>query len=114
MRTTATNHEGQYIFAQVTPGVYSVTVIASGFVQAVVSSVTVEVGKTSTINVSLRLGSTAEVVEVRWECPDPSLFADAAWVFFAEEGDRARAEVVELVERLRQGFERLAAIPPAG
>ncbi len=65
VRTTATNHEGQYIFAQVTPGVYSVTVIASGFVQAVVSSVTVEVGKTSTINVSLRLGSTAEVVEVR-------------------------------------------------
>ena len=65
VRTSSTNNDGQYIFPQVTPGVYSVTVIASGFVQAVVPSVRVEVGKTSTVNVSLKLGNLSEVVEVR-------------------------------------------------
>ncbi len=64
VRTTTTDQTGHYTFAQITPGVYSVTVIATGFAQAVVPALTVEVEKTSTINVSLRLGNIAEVVEV--------------------------------------------------
>jgi len=64
VRTTTADDSGQYIFAQVAPGVYSVTVTASGFMRAVVSSVTVEVGKSSTINVDLKLGRTTEIVEV--------------------------------------------------
>src|SRR5262252_10171485 len=64
MRTVTADSSGQYIFAQVTPAVYSITVIATGFAQALVSPVTVEVGKTSTINVSLKLGKLTEVVEV--------------------------------------------------
>jgi hypothetical protein len=64
-RTATTNSEGQYVIPQVTPGVYSVTVTAAGFAKAVVSSVTVQVDKTASINVSLKLGNTSEVVEVR-------------------------------------------------
>jgi len=64
VRTTVTDREGQYTFAQVAPGVYSVTVTAPGFAQAVVPSVTVEVKKTATINVSLTLGEVTEVVQV--------------------------------------------------
>jgi len=64
MRRVTADSSGQYIFAQVNPGVYSVTVIGTGFAQALVSPVTVEVGKTSTINVSLKVGSLTEVVEV--------------------------------------------------
>ena len=64
VRTTTADDSGQYIFAQVAPGVYSVTVTASGFMRAVVSSVTVEVGKSSTINVDLKLGRTTEIIEV--------------------------------------------------
>ena len=64
VRTVTTNHEGQYIFAQVAPGHYAVTVVGSGFVKAVVPSVTVELDKTSTINVTLELGKATEVVEV--------------------------------------------------
>src|SRR5262249_54177792 len=64
LRTTVTDSAGQYTFAQVTPGAYSVTVIAKGFAKAVVSAVTAEVGKTSPINGTLKLGQANEVVEV--------------------------------------------------
>jgi len=65
IRVTTTDNSGQYTFAQVAPGVYAVTVVGSGFAKAMVPSVMVEVGKTSTINVSLKLGNISEVVEVR-------------------------------------------------
>ena len=65
VRTATTNSQGQYLFPQVLPGVYSLTVTASGFAQVLVSSVTVEVEKTSNIHVSLKVGATTEVVEVR-------------------------------------------------
>ncbi|HEX2715496.1 MAG TPA: carboxypeptidase-like regulatory domain-containing protein, partial [Candidatus Acidoferrales bacterium] len=58
VRVTTTDEAGQYTFSQVTPGTYSVTAITAGFAKAVVPSVTVEVGKSSTINIDLRLGNT--------------------------------------------------------
>src|SRR6266568_4403828 len=64
VRATTTDEAGQYTFSQVTPGSYSVTAIAAGFAHAVVSSVTVEVGKSSTINIELSLGKTTETIEV--------------------------------------------------
>ena len=63
VRATTTDEAGQYTFSQVTPGSYSVTAIAAGFAHAVVSSVTVEVGKSSTINIELSLGKTTETIE---------------------------------------------------
>lgn len=65
VRVTTTDEEGQYTFSQVTPGIYSVTATAAGFAQAVVSPVAVEVGKSTTINIDLKLGKTSDVVEVR-------------------------------------------------
>src|SRR5207302_9472673 len=65
VRVTTTDRADQYTFSQVTPGIYSVTAIAAGFAQAVVSSLTVEVGKSSTINIDLKLGKAAEIIEVR-------------------------------------------------
>ncbi len=65
LRSTTTNVQGQYVFPLVVPGLYSITVSAASFQQSVVPSVSVEVEKTSTINVSLNLGSTTQVVEVK-------------------------------------------------
>ncbi len=65
VRSTTTDNSGQYTFAQVAPGAYAVTVVGSGFAKAVVRSVTVEVGKTTAINVGLKLGNITDVVEVR-------------------------------------------------
>ena len=64
VRVTTTDDDGEYAFLQVTPGTYSVTATAAGFAQAVVSPVTVVVGKSTTINLDLKLGKSTEVVEV--------------------------------------------------
>lgn len=64
VRETSSDSSGQYAFALIAPGVYSVTVTAPGFAQSVVPKVSVEVGKTATINVALKLGKTDERVEV--------------------------------------------------
>ncbi len=65
IRNTRTDMTGQYAFPQVTPGSYSLTVNASGFAKAVIQPVTVEVGKTSTIDIALQVGATGQIVEVR-------------------------------------------------
>jgi Carboxypeptidase regulatory-like domain len=72
VRLGTTNDQGQYLFPQTIPGHFSLTVTASGFTQAVVPSVNVEVGQTSTINVSLNLGTSSQVVEVH-ETPGADL-----------------------------------------
>jgi hypothetical protein len=63
-RTAATNESGRYVFANVVPGTYSVTINKSGFRQAKFSDQVVNVSTALTLNVALELGSTTEVVEV--------------------------------------------------
>jgi hypothetical protein len=55
---------GTYAVTGLTPGVYSITVDASGFKKAVQTAVNVEVSTTSTINISLSTGAASETVEV--------------------------------------------------
>jgi hypothetical protein len=62
--TTTTSADGQFTFPAVRPGNYSVTVTATGFRQAVLSSVKVDIGKSALLNISLELGQMTEVVEV--------------------------------------------------
>jgi hypothetical protein len=61
---TTTSSAGTYAVTGLTPGVYSLTVEANGFKKNVQNAVNVEVTVTSTINVVLSTGSTAETVEV--------------------------------------------------
>lgn len=63
-RTVSTNEAGQYSFTAVTPGEYSVAITATGFRQAVVSSLKVEVAKSALIDVTMQLGEVTETVEV--------------------------------------------------
>ena len=65
IRNTSTDMTGQYAFPQVTPGSYSLTVSSSGFAKAVIQPIKVDLGKTSTINITLQVGATGQVVEVR-------------------------------------------------
>ena len=60
----STNGSGQYTFANVLPGTYTVTVARSGFRTAQVGNVKVEVNKSYTVNVSLEVGQMTEVVQV--------------------------------------------------
>ena len=63
VRTTKTNDAGEYDFSQVTPGDYTVEVSLKGF-ESVREAVTVELGRTSTVDATLQVGSVNETVEV--------------------------------------------------
>jgi hypothetical protein len=64
VRKAETNQAGQYAFTPVAPGLYTVTVTAKGFRQAVVTEIKVEVVKSSLVDVVLQLGEVAETVQV--------------------------------------------------
>jgi outer membrane receptor for ferrienterochelin and colicin len=63
-QTQNTNEEGRYRFALLPPGVYTVTVEASGFAKATFSNVEVTVGRTLTLNANLDPSGVQEVVNV--------------------------------------------------
>lgn len=63
VRTTSSNSEGRYSFVSVPPGAYEVKAAATGFAGAV-ARLQVEVGKSYTVDVSLKVGASAQTVEV--------------------------------------------------
>jgi hypothetical protein len=75
LRNTATNAQvkqttngaGLYTFANVTPGVYEITVKKAGFRGANVSAFTVEVTKSYTVDVKLEIGEVTESITVSTE-----------------------------------------------
>ncbi len=65
MRAEGTNGEGQFLFSQVNPGTYTVTVRASGFATQKSRPVAVEVGRTVTLNFNLTLSAAVQTIEVK-------------------------------------------------
>src|SRR5271156_5894594 len=63
-RTTTTNKDGRYIFVDVTPGVYNISVTKSGFATTKTEKQEVRVGESLTVNLSLQVGGANVVVEV--------------------------------------------------
>lgn len=63
-RSTLSNKEGQYVFAFVDPGNYSIKVSKAGFKTTVVADQVVKVGLQLTANVTLQVGATSTTVEV--------------------------------------------------
>jgi hypothetical protein len=59
-----TNKEGVYVFGDVKPAVYTLTVTKTGFQQTVMSGQTVITGQMLTLNATLRVGSTTQTVQV--------------------------------------------------
>jgi hypothetical protein len=59
-----TSDEGTYVVPSLPVGMYTVTVSASGFKQTVVTNVKTEVASPATVNVTLEVGATSEVVTV--------------------------------------------------
>jgi hypothetical protein len=66
-RAAETNAEGRFLFSQVNPGSYTVTVGASGFAEQRSPPVAVAVGRTATLKFTLTLASTSQSVEVKAE-----------------------------------------------
>ncbi len=64
-----TNGSGDFVLTPVDPGFYRVEVSASGFATAQVNNVEVLVGQSARVDVALRLGETAQKVEVASTAP---------------------------------------------
>src|SRR6476660_5720157 len=62
--STKTTGSGDYTVPFLTPGLYQVTVEAKGFQKGVVDKITLVVAQQARANVTLKAGSTSEVVEV--------------------------------------------------
>ena len=64
-RTTTSSDTGRYVFTNVNPGTYDLSVKHAGFAEGRVSKLRVEVGQQVTANVPLRVGGVTEQVEVQ-------------------------------------------------
>ena len=64
-REVESNGDGRFLFSQVNPGTYVVTVRANGYAEQKSQPVSVEVGRTATQNLMLSLASASQSVEVR-------------------------------------------------
>ena len=62
--TTTTGESGNYRFALLRPGQYSVSATAEGFERITISNVTVSLGQVTNVPVALNVGTTAQTVEV--------------------------------------------------
>ncbi|HZS03447.1 MAG TPA: TonB-dependent receptor [Blastocatellia bacterium] len=60
--TVVTNHEGQFVFANVTAGNYEITAEKASFRKADLRDITVNVGVPATVNIELQPGTIAEIV----------------------------------------------------
>jgi hypothetical protein len=65
IRAGQTNSDGRFLFSQVNPGAYTVTVAASGFAEQTSQPIEVGVGRTVILTLSLSVSSTTQSVEVR-------------------------------------------------
>lgn len=63
-RTVRTDSNGRFLFSQVNPGTYTVTVRAAGFAEQASRPVAVEVSRTATLNFNLAVSSASQTIEV--------------------------------------------------
>jgi len=64
VRTVETNQDGRFLFSQVNPGNYTVSVRASEFAEQISQPIAVEVGRTAALNFNLAVSASAQTVEV--------------------------------------------------
>jgi hypothetical protein len=72
-RTVETNSEGFYSAVNLIPGVYDISISASGFNSAIKSGITVNVGGQSLFNLTMQVGTIANKVDVTTEAPTVQL-----------------------------------------
>ncbi len=63
-RQTATSAEGRYVFSQLLPGSYEITVEAPGFKTTTNTGITLTANQSAEVNVTMQIGQVTESVEV--------------------------------------------------
>ncbi|MGH9160910.1 MAG: carboxypeptidase-like regulatory domain-containing protein, partial [Vicinamibacteraceae bacterium] len=69
VRTTRTGVDGGYVVENLKPGDYVIATVVSGFKDAVVSGITVQVAQRARVDITLELGSASDRVEVVARAP---------------------------------------------
>jgi Carboxypeptidase regulatory-like domain len=64
-QSTTTNNAGRYVLVNLRPGTYDITVTKTGFSKVTIPSDVIEVGMVSTNNVTMKVGSESQTVEVQ-------------------------------------------------
>src|SRR6266849_135907 len=72
-RTVTTNEDGLYIAPNLLPASYELTFTAPGFKTDVRSGIELTVGATVTLNTTMQVGGSKEIVQVQTEAPDVQL-----------------------------------------
>jgi hypothetical protein len=107
-REQKTNAEGVYVYADIAPGTYILTVKKDGFQSATVQDLQLSVNKSYTVDVSLESGDAAIVMEVSTEAHAELQTTDATV------GDVIGGkEIVRLPTRTRDASELLTLQPGA-
>jgi Carboxypeptidase regulatory-like domain/TonB dependent receptor len=94
-RTTTTDADGIYLFPSVEPGKYRLTVEAAGFKKAIQNGIVLELNQNGRLDVSLELGQTTDVVEVKAELPQ----IDTTGAVLGKVEDTKRIQDLPLVDR---------------
>src|SRR5262249_36603064 len=68
-RRTVTDADGKYIVPLVLPGIYKVSISLQGFDTFIAQNAVVEVGKTTSINATLKITTTSEIITVLGDVP---------------------------------------------
>ena len=68
-RETVTGGGGQYLLPSLPPGSHNLTVTMPGFSQLLTENITLQVGETGTVDLSLQIGALEETVTVSGESP---------------------------------------------
>ena len=63
-RSGRTGPDGRFLFPQVNPGIYTVSVRAAGFAAQTSQPIAVEVGRTATLNITLAVSAATQTVQV--------------------------------------------------
>jgi hypothetical protein len=64
VRSLQSDQNGRFLFSQINPGTYTVTVTATGFAQQTSRPIAVEVGRTATLNFNLFVSAALQTIEV--------------------------------------------------
>ncbi len=105
-QTTRTNDVGRYVFANVSPGNYTVTFTKEGFQAYRIPSQQVQIGTTVTLNASLQVGSTSTTVEVQAQAAAELQTTNAAV------GTTMSAKDIEGLPNLGRDVATLAVLQP--
>jgi hypothetical protein len=110
-RKTATNSTGEYVFSQVVPGAYTVSVEMTGFKKAERKGVTVETQSQITVDVAMEVGNVTDSISVTEEVP----LLDTSTASMGQVIDRQKFQDLPILGRNPYLFSRFATnVAPVG